>query len=212
MLVENSITKDEFQKLKLGDRVVFKKVYDQYFALVRFVVNRCGVENDENLDLVQETFIMFYQKSVQIKDIDAIKAWLMTTAKNLAIDYIRRQKMANQHLYNLQEQGKDNHPSPYQDSENDPLKDDDNGCLKKEAYSAEHRELEDRLVRELIQRVDMETDDDTFSLFYSNGLAAKEIAKLKGESISTITTRLSRLRKRFHHVFVQHLNELRETA
>lgn len=209
---ENAITEDDFQKLKHGDRAMFKKVYDQYFALVRFVVNRCGVNDDENLDLVQETFIIFYRKSIQINDVNAIKAWLMTTAKNLTIDYIRRQKRVDQHLHDLQERSKDDHHSLYQDYGNDPLEDSHTVHHKQEGYTAEHRELEDRLVRELIQRVDMESDDDTFSLFYSNGLAAKDIAKLKGESISTTTTRLSRLRQRFQHIFVRHLSDLRETA
>ena len=64
----------EFQKLQTGDQAVFKKVYDAYFGLVVYTVKRCGIEHEEALDIVQDSFIKLYNKANQIKSQNTLKS------------------------------------------------------------------------------------------------------------------------------------------
>jgi hypothetical protein len=73
-------------------------------------------------------------------------------------------------------------------------------------------ELELSLLSKYIDDFVHSTGDDTFRLFYRDGLSAKAIAEKKGETVGTITSRLSRQRKRFKDDFRASMLQLRETT
>ena len=69
---------------------VFNQMYDKYKPLVVFVAAKYLKSTDDIDDVVQDTFISFFNK---IKDIDSnIKAYLTVIVKNKAIDFIRKNK------------------------------------------------------------------------------------------------------------------------
>jgi RNA polymerase sigma-70 factor (ECF subfamily) len=185
----------EFEKLQSGDQAVFKKVYDAHFGLVVFMVKRCGVSHDEALDIVQDSFIKLYKKANQIQSQNTLKSWLVTTARNQAMDHLRKQKLVAKHAEKERlNQGHDVEVG--------------NGLVSDEQL----HELQLVVLGELIEDIQNETNDNTFTLFYRDGMSVKAIAKRQGEPISTITNRLSRLRKRFRDKFETHLKNLHDSV
>ncbi|MDQ3234685.1 MAG: sigma-70 family RNA polymerase sigma factor [Pseudobdellovibrionaceae bacterium] len=187
MANDQLLSEQEFQLLQKGHEPSFQKVYEAYYGLIQYIIQRCGVDHEEKRDLIQETFLKLHTKAHEIKDAAAIKPWLVSCARHLAVDYQRRKKFI-------------------------PLSDPDaNHAVSQradESQTQHNHELEVRLVGHLIQEVCAQEQDDTLKLFYIDGLKAREIAELRGEAVSTITTRLGRLRQKFRHVFEQRLERL----
>lgn len=76
----------DFHRFQNGDRAIFQKVYSEYTHLLFYVVRRCGIVNERGQDLVHDAFIKLYDHRRQIRKANSIKAWLVTTVRNLAID------------------------------------------------------------------------------------------------------------------------------
>lgn len=188
MKLDALLTDSDFAALKQGDRLIFKRVFDQYFNLIKYVVAQCGIRNEETIDIVQETFFRFHRNIDSIHSQDSIKAWLITSARNLAIDHLRKTHRITQ-LDNVQ-------------------------ALEAEDSILENlsRELEVALVGELLDKIAIETGDQTLVEFYRLGLSAKQISEKNDEPISSVTNRLSRLRKKFSEYLKQHVEELRAST
>ncbi|MGB9835555.1 MAG: RNA polymerase sigma factor [Candidatus Saccharicenans sp.] len=79
------------EKIKQGDKAAFMRLVERYQQKV-FVVSYSLVRNREDaLDLVQETFIRLYQKIHSYRPRENFQAWLMQIARNLSIDFLRKQ-------------------------------------------------------------------------------------------------------------------------
>ena len=94
VLVQSDQDKSLVLRLKQQDPEVLGEVYDTYGALVytflcRFVTDRAVAE-----DLAQEIFLRVWRHAA---DLDpqkgSLKAWLLRSARNRAIDYMRRRKL-----------------------------------------------------------------------------------------------------------------------
>lgn len=71
---------------------IFKKIYDSYFKLVYFCVSSY-INNKEDIeDIVSDTFLSFYNKLDIININGSIKYYLTTTAKNKAINFVKKKK------------------------------------------------------------------------------------------------------------------------
>ena len=57
MQFDQVLSEAEFLRLKNGDKTLFKRIFDQYFSLVKYVVMQCGISSDEAMDIVQEVFL-----------------------------------------------------------------------------------------------------------------------------------------------------------
>lgn len=175
--------------LKQGDRAAFRRIYTATFGLVAHVAMRTGLAREEADEVIQETFLRLHERHAEIRDAAALKGWLAVTARNLALDRLRkktRQKtraagagLEVQAVTALWDSG---------------------GAL---------RELEVALVRDLLDEIATEPGGETLRLFYAEGLAAKTIAARNGEAVSTVTTRLSRLRAKLSAKLKERIEELR---
>lgn len=163
----------------------FRKLYDEHAGFVQFVAARAGARGPAVDDVVQETFMKLYQHSATLKDPSKVRAWLATTARHCAIDAARRGRRE------LGVETLDEHPAP---STHD--------------HAAHEADL--LLVGDLIAEIATHQGGETFHQFYVEGRSAKDIAALNGEAVSTVTTRLSRLREKFRARFRRRLEELRE--
>lgn len=181
----------ELARLKAGDRATFKSYYQQYVGLVHFVAIKAGLAKDEAEDVAQETFTRLFQRAGEIREASKVQAWLTVTAKNLAIDRLRVQKRVK--------------PT----GEDDAL-DQAPSRLWEPRGGGEGRELELMLVGELLERLAKTPGGETLRQFYADGMSAKEIAAKNGEAISTVTTRLSRLRTKFRDELRRHIDDLRQ--
>jgi len=175
----------EFLRLKSGNQAVFKKVFKHSYGLIRYVVQRCGVQSEECADIIQETFLKLHQNFSKLENKKALNTWLVTTARNLAVDHLRK------------------HSKLTELPDNPPAE------LQSKLMHYPTHELEIMLLGKLIDQVATDTGDVTFSQFYRKGMTAKQIAEENQEPISSVTNRLSRLRKKFSENFKQHIEELR---
>lgn len=180
---------DELARLKAGDQTAFKRYYQTYVGLVHYVATRAGLGKDEAEDVAQETFVRLFQKASEIRDPAKVQAWLTVTAKNLAIDRLRAGKKLR-----------------YEESE---TLERESGRLWEERAGGEGLELELVLVGELLEKLAKTPGGETLRQFYAEGMSAKEIAAKNGEAISTVTTRLSRLRTKFRDELRRHIEDLR---
>lgn len=77
--------------LKMNDKEevekVFEEIYDQYFNLVCFIINKYVYNRLDVEELANETFVNFYKRVFKIEILD-IKYYLVTSAKNKSINYI----------------------------------------------------------------------------------------------------------------------------
>ncbi|MBC7363198.1 MAG: sigma-70 family RNA polymerase sigma factor [Candidatus Aminicenantes bacterium] len=79
------------ERIKQGDREAFMRLVEGYQQKV-FVVTYSLVRNREDaLDLVQETFLRLYEKINSFRPGENFQGWLMQIARNLSIDFLRRQ-------------------------------------------------------------------------------------------------------------------------
>lgn len=159
------------------DQLTFRKLYDAHVGFVQFIAGRAGWTKASADDVVQETFLRLYQKPPESLESKAVRAWLAKTARRVIIDLARKS-------------GK---YTTTQQMENEPT----TGSLWFRDSEALERELELLAVREMIDEIAQLPGGDDFRAFYVDGEKAREIAARKGEAISTVTTRLSRLRDRF---------------
>ena len=156
--------------------------------MVKYIVKRCGVNNGDVADIVQESFLRFYQNKQSLTHQSVIKSWLSNTAKNLSIDYLRKHSRVS----SLTEEQSDQ--------------------LTEQHMENATRELEIVLIGNLLEKITLEIGEDTAVDYYKRGLSAKQIAENNSEPISSVTNRLSRFRKKFRPRLVQHIEDLRATS
>ena len=186
------LSTEEFARFRNGDKQVFRKIYDAYFSIVAYTLKRCQIVDDNTMDIIQETFLKLHQHRENIDHGSAIKSWLITTARNIAIDELRKQK---------------SHSTTTKKHCNYVLAGND---LSESEPSLIH-ELEILLIGDLIDEITQQTGDDTFALFYKEGLSAQDIANRHNEALGTVTNRLSRLRSKFKNRLKRKIAELRES-
>ena len=78
-----------------------------------------------------------------------------------------------------------------------------------EGEAALQRELEVKVLGDLLDSIATEPGGESFVLFYRDGLTAAQIAARNKEAISTVTTRISRMRQRFGERLRDHIQQLR---
>lgn len=181
------LTQEEFEAMRSGNQTIFRKVFDQYFGLVQFVVRKCGVEEGNREDVVQDVFIKFYESLNSIEGPHKIKSWLCIVARNRAIDKLRAVSKSDPSLL-------------------ESLVDEN------QAYASYRREIEVKLVGDLLDAFASEPGGLDFKAFYKDGRSVKAIAEANGEAVSTVTTRLTRMRRKFGELIRQRIVELRQNT
>ena len=191
----SEISESDISALLEGDRASFRKIYDAYYNLATYVCRRCGLPTQNIDEIVQDTFLKLFTNSgslkATMKSAGQLKAWIATTCRNGSIDYIRRNRRMSF--------GDD----AVQKADSTAI-DPNDGAVS--------RELEFQIASEFIQEVINEPGGDTFVLFYRDGKTAREIAATKNEAISTVTTRLTRLRRKFAETLKRRIEALRSNS
>ena len=180
------ISPEILEQIQQGNHQAFTQAYRCYVGLIQFVVAKCGVPPKDCDDLVHEVFLSLWQKAKTLGDPSKVKGWLVVTARNRAMDYHRQKKVRldkQDHLVREEENRQD------------------------QAAERSQHEVEVALLTDLIQEACRREGDDTLNLFYHKGLSVKDIAAQKGEAVSTVTTRLSRLRRKLKPWFLEKLKE-----
>lgn len=162
---------------KIADNLLGEAYKRYYSAIYRFCLSK--LKNDRNSveDIVQEAYLVLYNKYLDGVEVKFVQAFLLKTADNLIKKrYAELAKIQNQvpidevvHI-----------PSQNQDLDE---------RLSFEEYS---RQISDAL---------NDTDAELFSMRYVEELKIDEIAERMNMSISAVTTRLSRIRNKLQKIF-----------
>ena len=158
-------------QLQAGDTTALTDVYKLYSRLVLHVCRQYGLDDQDAEDILQETFLALLRNANSIDNGKHMKKWLCTTARHAAIDLLRKRRPT----------------TTVEDHANVTE-------LFPETYQHEN---ECQVVRETIDKICLETNEDTLRLFYVDGKSVKEIAHLQDVAVSTVTTKLTRLRRLF---------------
>ncbi len=83
------------EKIKQGDREAFMKVAALYQKKVFLLAFSFFRNREDALDIVQETFLRFYQRVHLYREGENFQNWLLQIAKNICIDYYRKHRSKN---------------------------------------------------------------------------------------------------------------------
>lgn len=160
-----------------GDKML-KEAYSKYYSSIyRFCLSRLKNDKDSIEDIVQEAYLVLYNKYLENINVEYPLAFLMKTADNLVKKrYAEIEKMQRQ--VPIEE-------VIHIESQNEDIDD----RLTFEQYS---KQISDAL---------NETDAELFSMRYVEELKIDEIAERMNMSIPAVTTRLSRIREKLRKIF-----------
>lgn len=91
MNLEDKLKRAIKKKKTESVHLVFEEIYETYSRLVYFKVIQYIDNRQDAIDLTQDVFLSFYENIFK-SDINNIKYYLMVTAKNKALNYLKSQK------------------------------------------------------------------------------------------------------------------------
>lgn len=81
------------KEIRSGETAAFGKLYDLYFVKIyRFIYYRVSHKETAE-DLAEEVFLKVHTRLSSLSEDGAFEGWLYQIARNLVIDYYRKQKM-----------------------------------------------------------------------------------------------------------------------
>ena len=168
------------QRILSGDDVAFSILVDKYQKSVHALVWRKIGDFHYAEEITQDTFLQVYKKLPTLRDPYQFAGWLYVMANRRCLDWLRKQKSTMQSL---------------EDTRVDEVE-----KLSYTHYLSEHREAEAEerrreVVKKLLEKLP-ESERTVMTLFYLGEMTMKEISKFLGVSVKTISSRLSRARKR----------------
>ena len=168
------------QRILSGDDVAFSILVEKYQKSVHALVWRKIGDFHYAEKITQDTFLQVYKKLPTLKDLHQFAGWLYVIANRRCLNWLRKQKSAMQSL---------------EDTRVDEVE-----KLSYAHYLSAHREAEAEerrreVVKKLLEKLP-ESERTVMTLFYLGEMTMKEISKFLGVSVKTISSRLSRARKR----------------
>lgn len=158
--------------IKFGDQTAFKDLHTRYYrSLYYFMMLKC--KNDDVVkDILQDSFLKFWNSRDQLNPEKQVKALLFTIANNSWIDYQR--KLSNSHLSLLDL------------NENEEIED----------YSTDSNEPSDQIDRlKTIIASQPEAIKQIYVLSKVEGYKNHEIAEILNISVKTVEARMTKLIK-----------------
>lgn len=165
--------------IKSTDREDFKLIYDQNYELLMQVVVHIVYDIDVAEDLTQESFERFYVKNMSFPSEDDARYWLLRVAKNLALNYVRRNKREAEMVEKVKK-------LPYQQKSVDGMD---------EAIRSERLESLRKAIADLPEHLRLALQLKEFS-----GLDYKAIGRILGISETNVKVRVHRARKKLEEL------------
>ena len=90
------MTEEQFslsmERIRQKDKSALKEIYEEYIGFVYHVVLDIVKSREAAEDITSEFFIKLWEKADQYRNGNGHKGYLATIARNMAIDYIRKNK------------------------------------------------------------------------------------------------------------------------
>ena len=84
-------------KLKSGDKKAYQIVFEGYFKALCAFCYKYIIDQSETEDIVQEVFISFWEHKKDFEHINAIKAFLYTSARNKCLNHLKHRLVKQKH-------------------------------------------------------------------------------------------------------------------
>lgn len=152
----------------------FEDVYVEYIGLVQYAMSKFRFSVQVQEDLIQEVFLRYLEHE-HARDAMNPKSFLVTITRNLAIDYYRKQKRRHMERHIPMEDIM--HELPY-------------------VSDIEHQ-YQLQAVQDFLSSLRDDPQASTLVQYYDEDLSIKEIAERGQESTATVSSRLSRQRRRY---------------
>lgn len=177
---------DLVRRIQAGDRAAESELVERYGEGLAFLLRRWARDRDAASDLYQETFRLALEKirRGEVRDPDRLSAFLRSLAKNLSIDYYRRQSRRGDREASIEETGEL------------PLPDPEPGQLGKLL-----RQEKIGLVRRLLSELSLERDREILIRFYLHEEDKERIREDLGLSRPEFNVVLFRARRRYQALF-----------
>lgn len=158
------------------DQRSLETLYDRHSKLLYTLIFRIVRSATEAEDILQEVFLQVWQKASLFSDLrGSLQTWLVTLARNRALDRIRSKWQRQQML---------------QSPEDAMLALADQTSRANPLLNLEEEEAA-RIVRSALKKL-TKTQRDIIMLAYYDGLSQSEIAEKLGTPIGTVKTRMRR--------------------
>lgn len=157
---------------------ISKLYYDKVF---RYCMAISKNNYEDSLEITQEVFLVFSKKFKELED-DQIEHWLLAVAKKKALEYFRRLK--NEEIFTYIEDSFTNVDEIF------------STMTKFYSYS----DADIRMTIEAIMKLLTKNEYDLFIKKYVENKSQSEIAEEYGIAVSSVSSRLNRLRKKIERM------------
>ena len=97
ILSEETLLVKEFRR---GKTSAFSEIFSRYYNALCYFLRLFIKDPEVCKDIVSETFTTLWKMRDQFENINSIRSFLYTSAKNAALNHIQRQKVIEQHRKN----------------------------------------------------------------------------------------------------------------
>ena len=173
---EKSIDKEElllYNRLKNGEGLAFKQLFDIYYRRLVAFANTMLADLDLSRGIVQDLFVMLYEKRNELNIHTSLKSHLFQSVRNRCLNVIKHEKIKNIHHQRIYENGSE---------------------LELPFESLEYNELENLIIK-IVERLPSECNK-IFKMSRYDGLTNQEIAEKLSISKRTVETQISKALKR----------------
>ncbi len=174
-----------------GDVAAYEVLYHRYKNRILTFIHRYVGDREWAEDLTHETFLKLYKNPRAFDPRNRFVTWLFTVARNLSIDFLRRRKPVSALVVG-------------DSDDNSFTLDLPDFVTEGPADAALIRELEENIQKTLMTLSDKLRE--VFILCAIQGLSYEEVANIVGCPAKTVSSRLSRARKRFLKSFRPYLS------
>ena len=87
--------------IRKGDRKAFREVFDHFFNPLAAFGYKYTEDQDVAEDMVQETFISFWEKRRDFDHIAAVKSFLYTSVRNKCLNHLKHEQVKKKHEASL---------------------------------------------------------------------------------------------------------------
>lgn len=85
-------------RLKDGDKASFERVFEYFYHRLYVFINEYVHDSEVAKNILQDVFLILWEKKSILLDDSNLNAWLYTVAKNKALKYLRHEEYIKKHV------------------------------------------------------------------------------------------------------------------
>ncbi|MGG5505238.1 MULTISPECIES: RNA polymerase sigma factor [unclassified Myroides] len=187
--MKTSVTNQNIEAAKRGDQSAFTSLLNQYWSEVyHFILKQAGNESDAE-DITIETFSKAFSSIESYDSKYAFNTWLITIAKNVHIDLIRKRK--NVHFVDITDE---------EQQYNNII--DDSETIEDELIREQNLEIFKNYIRLLKPHY-----QEVIELRFFQELSYNEIASILNEPLNNVKIKIMRAKKLLAEIILKQIDQ-----